>query len=67
MPIIKRIFYVCGMAGVTSGLVVPIDLAFNFGLFEFFVSPWVFLIAIPFWILAPWMSEIIPYDRDDDY
>ena len=67
IPIYKRLGYTIGMIAVTSMLLVPIDLAFlNWGLFEFFCSPRIFLLLIPFWFIAPWMSKALPYDNSND-
>lgn len=63
----KRFTYAGGMIGVTSMLLVPLDLAvLHWGLHAFFTSPWIFLLLIPFWFIAPWLSDILPYNNDDD-
>ena len=67
----KRLVYAIVMWMATSVVLVPLDLAvLNWGLFDFFVSPWSFLLLILFWFMAPWVSEKMPYfldDSDDDY
>ena len=71
IPLIKRLAYAIVMWMATSVVLVPLDLAvLNWGLFDFFVSPWSFLLLILFWFMAPWVSERIPYffdESDDDY
>lgn len=71
IPLIKRLAYAIVMWMATSVVLVPLDLAvLNLGLFDFFVSPWSFLLLILFLFMAPWVSEKMPYfldDSDDDY
>lgn len=56
-PVLKRIFYACGMAGVL--------LAFQWGMFDFLISNKAFSLAIPQWFIAPW-GRLMPLDLTGD-
>ena len=66
MSIIDRIKYVCAMFGLIMGILGPIDMVFNIGIIDFFMSSWIFLLAIPFWVIAHWIQEFFPLNSDGD-
>ena len=60
---IERAKYVCGLYAILMILLGPVDLIFNIGIIDFFLSPLSVLLFIPLWFFAGWLQDHLPFSN----